>query len=201
MHEPLPEGGFVRKLWFGETEAYRDHLLRLDPDSRQRRFSGGVSDEFIACYAATIDDVGVVVHGFFIDGVLRGAAELRPLGTPFAHAAEAAFSVEKPWQSHGVGTVLLERTLLTARNRGLAALHMNCMPENRRMQQLARKFEAELSFEFDNVIGEVEAPHSTPLSVMREVVADSASFANALIDAQYRLFAPAPLAPPTPARV
>ncbi len=201
MHEPLPEGGFVRKLWFGESDAYRDHLLRLDADSRQRRFSGGVSDEFIGRHAATIDDVGVVVHGFFIDGVLRGAAELRPLGTLFAHEAEAAFSVEKPWQSHGVGTVLLERTLLTARNRGISGLHMNCMPENRRMQQLARKFEAELSFEFDTVIGEVEAPHSTPLSVMREVVADSASFANALIDAQYRLFTPAPAAPPAAARV
>ena len=201
MHEPLPEGGFVRKLWFGETDAYRDHLLRLDADSRQRRFSGGVSDEFIGRHAATIDEVGVVVHGFFIDGVLRGAAELRPLGTLFAHEAEAAFSVEKPWQSHGVGTVLLERTLLTARNRGITGLHMNCMPENRRMQQLARKFEAELSFEFDTVVGEVEAPHSTPLSVMREVVADSASFANALIDAQYRLFTPAPAAPPAAARV
>ncbi len=188
MQEPLPEGGFVRKLWFGETDAYRDHLLRLDPDSRQRRFSGGVSDEFIARHAATIDEVGVVVHGFFVDGVLRGAAELRPLGTLFAHEAEAAFSVEQPWQSHGVGSVLLERTLLTARNRGITQLHMNCMPENQRMQQLARKFEADLSFDIDCVVGEVETPHSTPLSLMREVVADGASIANAFIDAQYRMF-------------
>ena len=95
MQEHLPAGGFVRKLWFGETTSYRDHLLRLDPDSRQRRFSGGVSDDFIARHAQTIDEVGVVVHGFFIDGVLRGAAELRPLGGPFAYQAEAAFSVEK----------------------------------------------------------------------------------------------------------
>ena len=28
--------------------------------------------------------------------------------------AEAAFSIEKPWQSHGVGSLLLERTLLAA---------------------------------------------------------------------------------------
>jgi GNAT superfamily N-acetyltransferase len=188
MHEPLPEGGFVRKLWFGETDAYRDHLLRLDADSRQRRFSGAVSDEFVARHAATIDEVGVVVHGFFIDGVLRGAAELRPLGTLFAHQAEAAFSVEQPWQSHGVGTVLLERTLLSARNRGITALHMNCMAENQRMQQLARKFEADLSFDFDNVVGEVEAPRSTPLSLMREAVADGASLASAMLQAQSRLF-------------
>ena len=41
MHEPLPEGGFVRKLWFGETDAYRDHLLRLDLESRQREIDRG----------------------------------------------------------------------------------------------------------------------------------------------------------------
>ena len=186
MQEPLPAGGFVRKLWFGETAAYRDHLLRLDPDSRQRRFSGGVSDDFIARHAQTIDEVGVVVHGFFIDGVLRGAAELRPLGGPFAHQAEAAFSVERPWQSHGVGSVLLERTLLSARNRGITGLHMNCMPENRRMQQLARKFAAELSFDPDNVVGEVETPRLTPISVIREVVADAHSFATALLQTQSR---------------
>ena len=188
MHEPLPEGGFVRKLWFGETDVYRDHLLRLDSESRQRRFSGAVSDDFIARHAETIDEVGVVVHGFFVDGVLRGVAELRPLGTLFAHEAEAAFSVEQPWQSHGVGSVLLERTLLSARNRGITALHMNCMPENQRMQQLARKFEADLSFDFGCVVGEVDPPRSTPLSLMREAVADGHSLANAFIDAQYRMF-------------
>ncbi len=188
MREPLPEGGFVRKLWFGETDAYRDHLLRLDLESRQRRFSGAVSDDFIGRHAATIDEVGVVVHGFFIDGVLRGAAELRPLGSLFAHEAEAAFSVEQPWQSRGVGSVLLERTLLTARNRGITGLHMNCMPENRRMQQLARKFAAELSFDYDNVVGAVETPRSTPLSVIREVVADAHSLATALVQAQSRMF-------------
>ena len=144
-HEPLPEGGVIRKLWINETDAYRDHLLRLDRDSRYRRFSGTVSDDFIARHAATANEAGVVVYGFFIDGVLRGAAELRPLGSMFSHEGEAAFSIEQPWQSHGVGTVLLERTLLSARNRGITSLHMLCLADNQRMQQLARKFDAELS--------------------------------------------------------
>ena len=81
MNEPLPDGGAIRKLWIGETDAYRDHLLRLDRDSRHRRFSGAVSDDFIARHAATANDLGVVVHGFFVDGVLRGAAELRRIGS------------------------------------------------------------------------------------------------------------------------
>src|SRR5450631_530011 len=138
MQELLPDGGIIRKLWAGkllanETDAYREHLLRLDADSRYRRFSGTVSDEFIARHAATAGEIGVVVHGFFVDGVLRGAAELRRNGSLFAHEGEAAFSVEQPWQSHGVGTVLLERTLLSARNRGITSLQMQCLANNQRM--------------------------------------------------------------------
>jgi len=190
IHEPLPEGGLVRKLWINETDAYRDHLLRLDKDSRYRRFSGTVSDDIIARHAATANEAGVVVYGFFHDGVLRGAAELRRL-TAFGREAEAAFSVEQPWQSHGVGTVLLERTLLSARNRGIKSLHMHCLAENQRMQQLARKFDAEFSFDFGSVVGEVDPPVSTPLSLLREVIADSHDIATAILDEQSRLLRPA----------
>lgn len=191
MHEPLPDGGAIRKLWIGETDAYRGHLLRLDPESRHRRFSGTVSDDFIARHAATANDIGVVVHGFFVDGDLRGAAELRRMGSVLTRTAEAAFSIEQPWQSHGVGTELLERTLLSARNRGIKALHMHCLADNQRMQQLARKFEADLSFDFGSVVGEVDAPRSTPLSLMREALADAHGVAAAVLDVQSRLFKPA----------
>ena len=186
MNEPLPDGGLIRKLWVGETDAYRQHLLRLDPDSRHTRFSGAVSDDVIARHAASASEVGTVVHGFFVDGTLRGAAELRPLGSLFAREAEAAFSIEKPWQSHGVGTELLERTLLSARNRGIRSLHMHCLADNRRMQQLARKFEADLKFDFGDVTAEVDPPRFTGLSLMREWATDTHSAAVAWFDAQSR---------------
>ena len=186
MHELLPDGGIVRKLWVGETDAYRDHLLRLDMESRHRRFSGAGSDDFIARHAATAGEVGVVVHGFFVEGTLRGAAELRHIGSPFATEAEAAFSIEQPWQSHGVGTELLERTLLSARNRGIKTMHMQWLPENQRMQQLARKFEAEIKFDFGTMLGEVDPPRFTPLSLLREAVADTHNIATAILDAQWR---------------
>lgn len=190
MHDFLPSGGTVRKLWIGEADAYRDHLLRLDPESRHRRFSGAVGDDFIARHAASIGGFGVVAYGFFIDGTLRGAAELRPL-SPLSREAEAAFSIEQPWQSHGVGTGLLERTLLTARNRGIKLLRMNCLAENHRMQQLARKFDAEFSFDFGSVVGEVDPPRSTMLSLMREAMADGYGVASAIFEVQSRLFRPA----------
>jgi len=187
MPEVLPDGGVIRKLWLGETGAYRDHLLRLDPESRHRRFSGAVSDEVIARHAASADDVGVIVYGFFVDGVLRGTAELRHDGSPSSHEAEAAFSIERPWQSHGVGTELLERTLLSARNRGIKSLRMNCLVENQRMQQLARKFDAEFSFDFGSVVGEVDPPRSTLLSMTREMVGDMHAIVTTALDTQQRL--------------
>jgi len=187
MGEPLVEGGVIRKLWIGEAEQYRDHLLRLDPDSRRNRFGGAVDDDVIRRHVDTIDGLGVLLHGFFVDGVLRGAAELRLLGAPFSDAAETALSIERPWQSHGVGSALLERCLLAARNRGVRRLHMICLTENLRMQQLARKFEAELSFDLGGVVGDVETPFPTPLSMFRELIADGSRMAGALLDAQLRM--------------
>jgi len=190
MPEPLIDG-VIRKIWIDRAGPYRDHLLRLDKESRRNRFGGAVSDEFIENYAELSRGLDSVMHGYFVDGVLRGVAELRPLGKEFAQEAEAAFSIEKPWQSHGVGSALLERTLLAARNRGIKLLHMACLVNNERMVDLARKFEAELTFDFGSVIGEVEAAHPTPMSVLREFVVDSTGFATALLDVQSRLIKPA----------
>jgi GNAT superfamily N-acetyltransferase len=187
MQEVLPEGAVIRKLWIGETDTYREHLLRLDPPSRRNRFGGGVSDSFIRNYADLSVALDAVVHGCFIGGVLRGAAELRPLGLRLPGQAEAALSVEKPWQSHGVGSALLARTLLAARNRGFRHLHMACLADNERMRQLARKFDAELSFDFGSVVGEVESSRPTPMSLMRELLTDSHGFATAMLDLQSRM--------------
>jgi hypothetical protein len=82
MQDVLPEDGAIRKLWIGEAAKYRDHVLRLDSTSRHNRFGGGVSDDFIGRYVELSLSLDAVVHAFFIKGVIRGAAELRPLGAP-----------------------------------------------------------------------------------------------------------------------
>ena len=193
MNEPvaLPQDGIIRKMWAVEASRYRDHLLRLDEASRRNRFGGNVSDEFLLNYVGMTLGLDTVVHGFFVNGTMRGAAELRSIGRALAKEAEAAFSIEKPWQSHGVGSALLARTLLAARNRGIKFLHMACLADNQRMQQLASKFDAELTFDFGGVVGELSTPRPTPISVLREIVADSHGFATAMLDLQSRLLRPA----------
>ena len=187
MFDPLPDGGVVRKLWPHEADDYAAHLLRLDKDSRRRRFSGAVSDELIRRHAAKARGLGVVVFGFFVNGVMRGSAELRRDLSPLSRDGEAAFAIERDWQSHGVGSALLQRALLTARNRGIKLLKMYCLADNERMQQLARKFDAELKFDFGSVVGEVYSPRPTVLSLMREVMSDNHGFATAMLDLQTRM--------------
>ena len=54
------------------------------------------------------------------------------------------------------------------------------------MQQIAPKFDAELRRDDDSVIGEVEAPYPTSMSLMREMIADGIGMAAAILDAQQR---------------
>src|SRR5258706_8709920 len=83
--------------------------------------------DFIRRYCEPSALSGAIIYGFFVDGVLRGAAELRLLEP--AGDAEVALNIERTWQSQGVGTALLEHLLLAAGNRGIDPLHMLCLAE------------------------------------------------------------------------
>jgi hypothetical protein len=75
---------------------------------------------------------------------------------------------------------LLERTLLSARNLGIKTLQMNWLVDDKRMQHLARKYGADLKFDFDRVIVEFEPPRHTPFSLLREAAADVRGVATAV---------------------
>ncbi len=184
----LPEPtGTTRKLWPTETDKFRDHLLRLDKDSRRLRFAHSVSDAFIEDYAARMAEFGSVVYGHIIDGRVRAAAELRRLGDAWGEEAEAAFSVEKPYQDHGIGTELMGRVVRAARNRGVRRLYMSCLAENSKMQAIARKYEADLRFEYGEVIGEILPETPNYFSILAEAAEDRVGFMIAVLELQSRL--------------
>lgn len=177
----------IRKLLSSETPLLRDHLLRLDEDSRRMRFAHAVSDGFIEDYAGRMLDLGSVVYGCFVDGEVRGVAELRKLGDTWGREAEAAFSVETAFQDEGVGSDLMGRVIRSARNRGVELLFMCCLAENARMQAIARKYEAELRFEYGEVVGEIVPRTPNYFSVLAEAVEDRVGFMMAVLDLQHRL--------------
>lgn len=179
-------GGSIRKLWPQEADKFRDHLLRLDKDSRRMRFAHGVSDSFVEDYAGRMSDLGSIVYGHFENGEVRAAAELRKLGDTWGHEAEAAFSVEKAYQEKGLGTELMGRVIRSARNRGVHHLFMSCLAENGKMQSIARKYEAELRFEYGEVIGEIVPQEPNYFSLLAEAVDDRVGYMLAVLDLQKR---------------
>src|SRR5262245_6717893 len=94
-------GGTIRRMWSQESDKFRDHLLRLDRESRRMRFGMAVSDAFISDYASRSGEMKGIVYGFFVDGQMRAAAEMRQLGETWSTDAEGAFSVEPEYQNRG----------------------------------------------------------------------------------------------------
>src|SRR5262245_28957619 len=179
--------GVIRRLWPTETTKFRDHLLRLDRDSRRMRFAHAVSDAFIEDYAGRMSEYGSVVYGYLVDGQVRGAAELRRLGDCWGEEAEAAFSVERPHQDNGVGSDLMGRVVRAARNRGIRRLYMSCLAENAKMQVIAKKHEAVLRFEYGEVIGEILPEQPNYFSMIAEAHEDRVGFLIAVLELQNRM--------------
>lgn len=179
--------GTIRRLWPTETDKFRDHLLRLDKDSRRLRFAHSVSDAFVEDYASRMAEYGSLVYGHVVDGKVRGAAELRRLGDGWGEEAEAAFSVEKAYQDNGVGSDLMGRVVRAARNRRVRRLYMSCMAENAKMQVIARKHEAVLRFEYGEVIGEILPETPDYFSMVAEAAEDRVGFMIAVLDLQSRM--------------
>lgn len=177
----------TRKLYVSEYHKYRDHLLRLDGESRRMRFGMIAGDEFIVGHAERLADMKSIVYGHVIGGEVRAAAELRPLEPRIQGEAEAAFSVEKPFQDGGIGTELLGRVIRAARNRSITRLYMNCLAENRKMQAIAKKYDAVLQFDHGDVIGRVAPASAHGFSIWREAVEDEMGFVMAMLDLQQKM--------------
>jgi GNAT superfamily N-acetyltransferase len=184
----------VRRLWPSDTESFRDHLLRLDARSRQKRFCGGMADNFIVKYANNCFGTGDLLYGAFVDGHLYGAAELRSNHAiwielpPFGRHihAEAAFSVEEEYRRHGIGEMLFGRVKRAASNHGVETIDIVCQADNIGMRRLAQKFQTELTFQGSSLTGHLIARRPTPFSLVREASGDIVDFGHALFDAQWR---------------
>jgi len=186
MSDERISGGNIRKLWPTEQNKFRAHLLRLDRDSRRMRFAHGVSDSFIEDYAGRMNEMGSIVYGYFIDEEVHATAELRKLSDTWGREAEAAFSVERAFQEKGIGSELMGRVIRSARNRGVERLYLSCLPENAKMQSIARKHEAELRFEYGEVFGEILPQGADYFTMMAEAVDDRVGFLLAVLDIQSR---------------
>ncbi len=158
-----------RRLTSFDAKQYRDHLIRLDSDSRYARFSGITSDAIIERYVDSINWRWCKIIGHFHQGILRGAAEIRLEATFFPGEAELAFSVEKEFQNTRVGTNLMARAFLFLRNRHVNIAHVVCLLSNARMQKLALRYRADVKAYSGDVFISIEVPFGTMGSLLAEM--------------------------------
>jgi GNAT superfamily N-acetyltransferase len=151
-----------------ELPLLRDHLLRLDAESRHDRFNGFLDDSFIERYAARCAADGTVIVAYIVDGVVRGAAELHPPEDDLL--PEVAFSVEATCRRQGVGSKLFRRLIAEARWKGYTCLRITTGAENHAMRALARKFGAHLQFRHGESTGTIDLA-KTPEAELADLAA------------------------------
>ena len=149
--------GYIRTLsQQEELPLLREHLLRLDPQSRHDRFNSFLDDSFIERYAAKCADDGTVIIAYMESGVVRGAAELHPPQQSEAGLPEIAFSVEECVRRQGVGSLLFRRLISEAQWKGYRTLRVTTGAGNEAMRALLSKFGAHLEFRHGESTGTID---------------------------------------------
>ena len=172
-----PANVAIRQLWPFEARRLARHFKRMHPEDRWRRFGSAVSDGWLDDYSVNaLGSSRTLIKGAFVDGKLCGVAEAWFSGEGDALEAEAAFSLEREYQSRGIGNLLFRTLIRAARNRGANRLHMVCLRDNPRMIALARANSADLSVSQDGVTGELAGGTAKPFAVGSEYFNESLSY-------------------------
>lgn len=180
---PTPARGSVRTLrQQEELPLLRDHLLRLDPESRHDRFHGFLDDSFIERYAAKCADDGTVIIAYIEDGVVRGAAELHPPDQSPDSQPEIAFSVEARVRRQGVGSILFRKLIAEARSKGYRSLRITTGAQNQAMRALAQKFGAHLTFRHGESTGSIDLKPQPQPEPARFAIATPVDAARAMVN-------------------
>ena len=148
--------GVIRQLRPSDLTRFRDHLVRLDPESRRDRFNGVTDNAFVTAYAERCFREGTTVIGYVRDGVVQGAAELHERPDLAEPTGEIAFSVERNLQNQGIGSQLFRRLIGHALALGYEKLRVTTHSNNDAMKSLARKFDARLTFEDGETVGLID---------------------------------------------
>ena len=177
-----PARGTVRTLsQQEELPLLRDHLLRLDRQSRHDRFHGFMDDSFIERYAAKCASDGTLVIAYLEDGMVRGAAELHPPGTATDQQPEIAFSVEAGLRRQGVGSILFRNLIEKARDQGYRTLRITTGSQNDAMRALANKFGAHLTFRYGESTGTIDLDEQPRFEVARSATITPLDAARAVM--------------------
>ncbi len=159
----------TRTLQRHERDEYARHLILLDDEGRRLRFASPRGDDAIREYVQKIDLAQDAIIGVYdADLTLIGAAHVAR-GPGYA---EVGVSVLRGHRGRGVGSALLSRSRLHARNLGVAELFTHCAADNRAMMMLARKHGMRSVVERGEADSYIEVPAPDASSYTAELLAE-----------------------------
>ncbi len=171
---------YYRKLHRFDAVDFEAHLMTLDAADRRARFSGNAADSVVAAYVRDLDWATACLLGCFDGRKLCAVGELHAeFGMP-ARGGEFAVTVAPDYRNKGIGSELLRRTILMARNRMIGKLHMICLLDNHPMRRMADKFHGQLDFEDGQVWAKLAVPYPDAMSLFSEAFADGMGLAAAM---------------------
>ena len=161
----------IRELRPSHKREILGHLLALNSEDRRLRFGTLTSDELLKAYVERIDFLNDAVFACF-DGELRliGLAHLAylPKSKTKSHSAEFGVSVLPDDRGLGIGTALLERAAMHARNTNINILYVHCLANNRAMMKLARKSGMKVGYAYGDADAHQKLPPADTSSIVEE---------------------------------
>ncbi len=169
---------FTVRLEPADRPALRVHLLALGSDDRRLRFGFIARDTSIDLYVKDIDFERDAVFGVrgedrSFDGITHLALE--------KHHAEIGVSVLEHARSRGIGSALVSRAAVHARNRGVQILFMQCLSENGAIMRIARALGMKVVAEGNESEASLALPAADAFSIMREMVVDQIALCDAAL--------------------
>lgn len=163
----------VYQLMPNEYPRYRQHLLKLDDESKFLRFGYHIREEVIQQLCDKFEanarhHIIFVVEDDDLNVIGAGHVSLEN------EELELAFSVHKEYQGKGIGSSLMKRCIEWCQNRGIKGGCMVCLTHNTAIKKLAGKHGILIN-EGGETLADIRIPEMTPTSVYNELVDSSLS--------------------------
>lgn len=141
-HNPSKYGIF--SLTEDDRPAFIAHMLRLDSESRRKRFGAALPDEGIirACSRFSINQTSA--WGLYIWGSLKGTALVLPYDS-LCEKGEFAITLSNSMRGKGWGTFLTRCALESANIRGFRWVEINYLRDNEAMARICSRLPGKVS--------------------------------------------------------
>lgn len=171
---------FTVRLEASDRPALQVHFLALEAADRRLRFGFAARDGSIAAYVDNIRFEHDAVFG--VQGEGGGFDGITHLALAGKHA-EIGVSVLEHARGCGIGSALVSRVAVHARNRGIQILFMQCLSENRAIIRIARALGMRVVTEGSDSEATLVLPAASPdaINLPRETAAHPMSLCDAAL--------------------